>query len=1182
MAWMAHLRSYAVNFYAFHEPVSVIIYGMAGKFVHLHLHTEYSLLDGLTKTKKLTARIKEMGMDSVAITDHGAMYGAIEFYKQCLKDEVKPIIGMEAYTCLQDHRARPEKGERFQNFHLLLLAKDIEGYRNLMKITSIAHLEGYYYKPRISNDVLAKYSKGLVCTSACPAGELASHLIENDYEGAKKTAKWFLDVFGDDYYLEIQRHKYEEHIHANMQREIVEEQEKMARYEKRINDGVLKLSRELGIPIVATNDAHYLNREDAEAQDALVCVATGKEVSDTKRIRFIDTPEFYVKSVEQMSELFADIPEAIKNTVKIADECNLELTLGKFFFPKVEVPKGKTDNEYLMELAREALAEKFPKTAKEYKDRLEYELKIICDKGYASYFLIYYDLANWARKRKVPINVRGSVAGSLTTYVLGITIVDPIHFQVPFERFLNPYRPSAPDIDMDIADDMREEMLEYLRGRYGQTKVAQICTFGRMLARAAARDVARVLGYEYAVGDRISKLIPPPKQGFPVDIPKALELSPELKVLYDSDRDARKILDLAHEVEGSARHISVHAAGVVISPTNLTDFTPLQIDLRNGSKIITQYEMWSVEAVGLVKLDILGIRNLSILRESVRLAHEVEGVEVDLSSLPLDDKKTFEMLARGETMGVFQLSGSGMTRYLVELAPEKIEDIMLMIALFRPGPMNNIDEYIARKRGLKPVTYYHPKMEKFLDKSLGVLVYQDDLLYTAIEVAGYNWEEVDKFRKAVGKKIPEEMAKQHVIFVEGCMKHSGMTKKEAEGLWELFEPFQGYGFNKAHSASYGMIAYQTAYMKANYPVCYMAALMSAESGDTDKITAAIAECRRMGIKILPPDINESDFGFKIVKDEESLNKEAIRFGLSAIKNVGSAAIEAILEARSKGKFVSLADFFSRVDSRRVNKKVLESLAKVGAMSPFGTRAAVLSVMDEIREKAKPKIDNGQQGLFDDDGEDARVFEVSQVVNIEEFRDEELEAYERELLGFSLSAKPLEEVVGELMSYRTHKVGEIKDGGSGVVKVAGVITDFRKVITKKSAAEMAFVTVKDETGSIDVVVFPKLYSETKDIWPRKLGVLLSGKVEYRDEQVAILADSVETRESLSEGGSLSISIPKKTGLETLVKLKELLKAHPGEDKVFLVFDGSGGDKIPVPFTISWDAGLGQKINELFGV
>lgn len=1117
-------------------------------------------------------------MDTVAISDHGAMYGAIEFYKQCKAAEVKPIIGMEAYTCLVDHKMRPEKGEKFQNFHLLLLAKDEEGYKNLMKITSIAHLEGYYYRPRISNDVLTKYSKGLICTSACPAGELASYLIKDDLEGAKKTANWFLDVFGEDYYLEVQRHRYHEHIAPSMEQELREEQEKMVIYEKKINEGVMKLSRDLGIPVVATNDAHYLNREDATAQDVLVCVATGKEVSDTKRIRFIDTPEYYVKSPEEMSELFPDIPEAIKNTVKIAEKCNLELsTLGKWFFPKYEVPEKQTSDEYLKKIAHERLREKFGKVDTEKKERLDHELTIICDKGYASYFLIMMDMVNWANSQGIVTNTRGSAAGSLVSYVIGITTVDPIKYYLPFERFLNPFRPSPPDIDFDVSDNRRDEIIHYIGEKYGHDKVAQICTFGRMLARAAARDVARVLSYEYAVGDRISKLIPPPKQGFPVDVPKALSTSPELKTLYETDRDAKKILDLAHEVEGSARHVSVHAAGVVVSPTTLTDFTPIQKDPK-GDKIITQYEMHACEDVGLIKFDVLGIRNLSILGSCVDIVEAIRGKRVNLREIPLDDQKTFEMLGKGETMGVFQLASAGMTKWLIELKPERVEDLMAMVALYRPGPMQTIPEYIERKRDPSKVKFLDPRMEKFLGASYGLLVYQDDLLFCALDLAGYSWEEADKFRKAVGKKIPEEMAAQKEKFVAGIVTN-GQTEEFAETLWKLFEPFQAYGFNKAHAASYGIVAYQTAYMKANYPVEYMAALMTAESGDADKITSAISECRRMGIKILPPDINESDVGFKIVDDEESLDKRAIRFGLSAIKNVGKAAIEAILEVRDKGKFTSLADFFARVDSRRVNKKVLESLVKVGALTPFGPRAAVLEVMEEIREKVKPRIDNGQQGLFD--GEEViaeNKLEVVQITSTKEFSEDELQNYEKELLGFSLSARPIEEVLGELMEYRTHRVDEVKEGANGLIKIAGMVTEFRKVITRKSSAEMAFVTIKDETGSIDVVVFPKIFAETKNVWPKLGGVLITGKPDQREDQISVLADLVETTDDFGGNGNFLITIPKGADNQKLEKLKKILKANPGNNHVSLVFEGSEG-RIPVPFSVNWEKKLLSSVAEL---
>src|SRR5260221_3076998 len=838
------------------------------KFVHLHLHTEYSLLDGLSKISKLMTRVKEMNMDSVAITDHGTMYGAIEFYKKARQENVKPIIGVEAYTVLHDHKEKPEK-ERFNYNHLLLLAKDEEGYKNLMKITSIAHLEGYYYRPRIMREVIEKYSKGIICTSACVRGEIAQAIIDNDYEKAKKTAKWFTEVFNKDYYLEIQRHEYDKYV-SLAPSEMKQELQHQAETEKIVNDGIVKLSRDMGIPIIATNDAHYINQQDASAQDVLVCVATGRQVSETKRIRMVDTPTYYARSSEEMAKLFPELPDALENTVKIAEKCNLEIsTLGKWFFPKFKVPNDYKPDEYLVKLANEKLEETFPKPTKELKERLTHELTIINEKGYAPYFLIVMDLANWTRQNGIVTNTRGSAAGSLVSYVLGITTVNPITYYLPFERFLNPYRPSPPDIDFDVADNRRDEIIGYITQKYGADRVAQVCTFGRMLARASVRDVARVLGYEYGVGDRISKLIPPPKQGFPINIKKALAITPMLKELYDNDGDSKKILDLAEQVEGSARHISVHAAGVVVAPTEMTDFSPIQKE-PSGEKVITQYEMHAAEDVGLIKLDILGIRNLSILGLAIEIVKEKHGTEIDLHKIPLDDTKTFEMLARGETMGVFQLGSGGMTKYIKDLKPDKIEDLMAMVALYRPGPIAVIPEYIARKNNPKLIDYLDPRMEKFLGASYGLLVYQDDLLFCAMDLAGYSWEEADKFRKAVGKKIPEEMAAQKEKFTKGIVTN-GQTEDFAEMLWKLFEPFQAYGFNKAHAASYGMVADQTAYMKANSTVEYMTALLTSESGDKDKITKAINECRRMKIEEIQPDINKSDSGF-------TSHNEAIRFG----------------------------------------------------------------------------------------------------------------------------------------------------------------------------------------------------------------------------------------------------------------------------------------------------------------
>lgn len=1122
------------------------------KFVHLHVHTEYSLLDGLSTIPKLVSKVKELGMDAVAVTDHGAMYSAVEFYKEAKAQSIKPIIGMEGYMA-SNMRERTR-----ENYHLLLLAKNLEGYKNLMKLTSLAHIEGYYYKPRFDKETLKKFSKGLIIISACPLSEIGQALIADDHKLAKKTAEWFLKVFKADYYLEIQRHNFERWSDTPGVSEIAERANK-------VNQGVIKLSREFGIPLVATNDAHYVNEKDATAQDALVCIATGKTVNDTKRMRYLDTPDFYLKTPEEMINLFQDLPEAIDNTLEIAKKCDLEIELGKWYFPKFPLPPDTTDNEYLKKMARGKLKEKIPDYIDAEKERLEYELDIICNKGYAPYFLIVMDMVNWANERGIVTNTRGSAAGSLVSYVLGITTVNPITYYLPFERFLNPYRPSPPDIDFDVADDRREEIIHYITEKYGKNNVAQICTFGRMLSRAAVRDVARVLGYPYSTGDRIAKLVPPPKQGFPVTIPKALEEVPDLRELYKSDADTKKVLDLAIQIEGNARHLSVHAAGVVVAPTDIIDFSPIQKE-PSGDKIITQYEMHACEDVGLIKFDILGIRNLSILGSAVRIVKEERGVDIDLGNIPLDDKKTFTMLSHGDTMGTFQLGGSGMTKFLKELKPERVEDLMAMVALYRPGPISQIPEYIKRKNNPKLVKYLDPRMEKFLGASYGLIVYQDDLLFCALDLAGYTWEEADKFRKAVGKKIPKEMAAQKEKFIEGIVKN-GQTKVFAEELWKLFEPFQSYGFNKAHAASYGIIAYQTAYMKANFPVEYMTALLTAESKDIDKVSAAVNECRRIGIPVLPPDINESGVDFTIV------DKTSIRFGLSAVKNVGGAAINAILEARGSGNFASFADFLARVDGRRVNKKVLESLIKVGALSSFGNRATLLGSFDEIRNKvAKPKSNEGQSALFEVSAPSVSI----SLANIDEFGDEELQNLERQLLGFSLSARPIPELLGPLEHLSTHKIFEISgtETYGESVKLAAVVSEVRIIVTKNSGAEMAFVKLDDGTGVMEMVVFPRIFSQSRDFWIEGKPVLVAGKVDARGETPSLILEAIET--VVEPKAEVFIDIPKDTSKDKLAGLKSLLIASPGEKTAYLMI---GQEKIRLPFKISWDETLAKRITDI---
>ncbi len=1154
-------------------------------FVPLHVHTEYSLLDGLSQIKPLIKKAQEFDFNSMAITDHGVMYGAIEFYKSCKEANIKPIIGMEAYISKEKHTIKDPSKKTNAN-HLLLLAKNYQGYQNLMKLTSIGQLEGFYYKPRFDKETLKKYSQGLIVTSACPAGELAESLINDDWKKARNTVQWFLDIFHDDYYLEIQKHEYELYIPQAQDSKIKQDLEKMKQNEKIINDGIFKLSREFGVPIVATNDSHYINQDDAPAQDALVCVATGTTVDQVDRLRFIDSPSFYVRSQQEMETLFADIPEAITNTQIIADKCDVEITLGKWFFPKPQLPSGVSEEQELRsEIAR--LTSQRIEVNSNIEKRINYELDTICTKGYAGYFLIMAEFANWTKSRGIITNTRGSAAGSIVSYILGVTSVDPIKYYLPFERFLNPFRPSPPDIDLDIADNRRQEMIEFITQRFGKDKVAQICTFGRMMARASIKDIARVLGYEYSFGDQLAKQIPEGSQGFPMSINRALEESNELKVRYDTDKEAKKVIDLAKKVERNARHISVHAAAVVVAPDELTKFTPLQKETK-GEKVITQYEMHAAEDVGLIKFDILGITQLSIMNSALDIIEAMHGNRIDLEKIPLDDKPTFELLSRGETHGVFQLGSSGMTKWLVDLKATRVEDLMAMIALFRPGPMANIPEYIARKKGEKPIQYAHPKMAKFLESSFGILVYQDDLLFTALELAGYNWEEVDKFRKAVGKKIPEEMAKQHIKFVEGCQKHSDMSKSESENLWKLFEPFQGYGFNKAHAASYGMVSYRSAYLKANYPVEFMTALLTADTNDADKVTAGIEECRRMKIIVLPPDINSSQSSFTIEPNDKSLHNQAIRFGLTAIKNVGSAAVEAIVSERQTNAYQSIADFISRIDNRKVNKKVMESLIKVGALDAFGNRAALLQAADELKamadKQAKLAVKN-QSSLFQDSENDFSNMLHFPLPQVNDLPLEIKLSMEKELLGFYVTENPIAKKLSVIKAAITHRIDEIDIGKNynQIVKVGGYIKQIRQVTTKKNSKQMAFATLADETGEIDIVVFPKIFEQTKDCWQEEQILVVEGKVDFKEDKLNILADKITLVTPSGQSISLepdvhTLLIPRKTSQQQLVKINTLLKENTGDHKLTLMFE-NGGSKpklMILPFGVNFNADVRNQI------
>ena len=874
-------------------------------FTSLRTHSHYSLLSALPKIKALVSAAAKTGQTSLALTDYGNMYGAIEFYKECDKNGIKPILGAEVFLAPRD-LTHHEHGVDDHCFHLVLLAENNTGYQNLMRIISFGQIEGLFTKPRVTKEILKKYSDGIIALSGGLEGEIGHILKQADMERAAGALLEYQDIFGkDNFFLEVSHHPKLE-------------------YATDVFARTLELSKKTNAPIVASQNSHYLSPNDKKAHGTLMAIQENDDSRNAMRLIF-GADDFSFIDNATAAEYFKDFAGAIENTQVIAERCSVTLKLGSWNFPALTKDPTKTEDELVRELTFAGLSFREMELSDTVRDRLEYELKIIYDKGFSPYFLVVGDLLKFARQEGILTNIRGSVAGSLVTYLLGITNVDPLYYKLPFERFLNPERPSAPDIDMDFADNRRDEMLSYARTKYGAENVAQIGTFGTMMARGAVRDVARAMKYPYLVGDRISKMIPMGSQGFPMTIGKALELNPDLASDYAGDRETQEIIDMAKQLEGCARHISVHAAGVVISPRALTDFTPIQLDTKGDGKIITQYDMYSIEEAGLLKFDFLGIRNLAILEDAVREVGARYGVTVELDKIDIEDTKTFEMLARGETMGLFQLNGSGMTKYLKDLKPSTIFDINAMVALYRPGPLEMIPEYIKRKHNPDLIEYLDPRLEPILDQSYGVITYQDDVMLTAIHLAGYSWLEADKLRKAMGKKIPAEMEAQKQKLHDGFIKN-GLTEKKAAKLWELIVPFAAYGFNKAHAASYGRVAYQTAYMKANFPVAYMTAILTAESGNIDTIAEIVAECKRMQIEILPPDVNTSQGGFSIYKNPDT-GVESIRFGLHTIKNLGVEIGNAIIAERdTRASFATFSDFVHRVTHKNLNKKSLESLA----------------------------------------------------------------------------------------------------------------------------------------------------------------------------------------------------------------------------------------------------------------
>lgn len=1068
-------------------------------FVHLHNHSEFSLLDGLSKIPEMVKRTKDLGMKSIAITDHGNLYGAITFYKTCQEYGIKPIIGCEIYISKRTRHDK-EAGIDSESNHLILLAKNDKGYKNLMKIISIANLEGYYYRPRSDEELLREYHEGLICLSACLNGYISDPLMQNQNETAEKKAKTMVEIFGEDFYLELQKHPN------------IKEQDAL-------NEKIISLSRKLGIPLVATNDNHYIYPEDAMAQETLLCIQTQTTLSDKNRkLSMIDSPDFYIKSPEEMTGLFIQTPEAIDNTVKIAEKCNLEISIGKWIMPIFDVPDKKSPAEYIRRRIDENVKKKYAKVTPEIKERIDYELETILKKGYETYILIVADFVNWAKSKGITVGPgRGSNAGSIISYILGISDVDPLFFKLPFERFLNPERPSPPDIDLDFADNRRNEVIEYITEKYGRDKVAQIITFGTMEARGSVRDTGRAMGMPYIVPDRIAKMIPPGWQGHAMTIDKAMEQNPELRIAYTTEPETKKLLDLAKKLEGVARHASVHAAGVVIADKAITDYTPLQRE-TNGEKIITQYDMYSIgeDGVGLLKMDILGLRNLTIIQEALRFIKVNQNKNIDFSNITFDDKKTYELLASGETTGIFQLESSGMRRYIKDLKPTAIFDLQAMVALYRPGPMANIPEFIKRKHNPALIDYPEERLKDVLRESYGIITFQDDLLLTAIRLAGYSWLEADKLRKAVGKKIPSEMKKQHDKFIDGCIKN-GIKKEKAEKIWLLFEPFAGYGFGKAHAACYATIAYRTAYLKAHFPVEFMTALLTAESRGAsgpiknEKIAQGVAECKRLNVPVLPPDINKSGSEFSIE------NKTSIRFGLSAIKNVGEAAIGSILIERKDGPFKSLEDFCARIDLGAVNKKTVESLIKAGAMDSFGKRTNLLITYPQITENAhrvRKQKQEGQGTLFQEPEKKAKLSE--NISEISDFTENEKLAFEKEFLGLYLTSHPQMDNLLSLRNQVSHSIEVLEEQmeGSRVV-IGGLLDNMRRIFTKKNGNEMAFITISDEKGlAVECIIFPKIFEQYKNYLVKDTVIIISGKVDTKNEKPVIIAERISTLANFS--------------------------------------------------------------------
>jgi len=1051
-------------------------------FSHLHIHTQYSLLDGMCRIPQLVKRAKELGMDSLAITDHGAVYGVIEFYLAAREAGIKPIIGCEFYVAPNSRFSREASDKN--HYHLILLAKNQTGYHNLIQLATKAQLEGFYYKPRVDKELLQQYHQGLIALSACVSGEVPRLVLEGRLQEAKEAALWYKQIFGD-FYLEIQRHPIPE----------VEQ----------INQGLISLGGALDMPLVATNDVHYVNQEDASAHDLLLCIQTNSSIYDDKRVKMAGD-FFYLRSPQQMAELFKDIPQAIENTERIAQMCNLKLEFGRLHLPEIELPEGKSADQFLADLCHQSLHRYYPQPTPEIKERLDYELEVIRQTQFANYFLVVWDIVSFARKQNILFGVRGSAAASIVLHCLGITAIDPIENKLVFERFLNLERKELPDIDLDFEDDRRDEVISYVSQKYGTDHVAQIITFGTLGARAALRDVGRALGMPYSVVDRVARLIP---LGPGMTLGRALDENSELKNIYDEDATVSNLVNSAKRIEGIARHASTHAAGVVISKEPLTNYVPLQRVSKGNDEatVMTQFTMEDIARIGLLKMDFLGLANLTILGKAKEIIHQNRGTEIDLHLIPMNDAKTFELLSSGETAGVFQLEGAGMRRYIKELKPTSFSDIAAMVALYRPGPMEQIPTFIKAKHGVEPIRYPHPTLASILEETYGVIVYQEQVLFIVQAFAGYGLGQADIFRKAMGKKIPEVMKKERRNFIAGARKN-GFSDEVAAEVFALIEPFAGYAFNKAHSVSYALIAYQTAYLKANYPAEYITAFLITNADQSEKVASAVAECRRLGITVLPPDINCSQVTFSIENDSGTAD---IRFGLSAIKNVGLGAIEPIIAERSKGgDFKSVEDLCSRADLRGLNKRVLESLIKAGALDSLGDRGTLLNNTNRILSLAQREQhlrETGQSTMFDLWGEAMPVPVPSLDLQTVDTSIRERLVWERELMGVYFSEHPFSSFAAKITSENTILCGQVDAelAGQNVV-VAGMAASVRHLLTR-DGRPFASTVLEDLDGRIEVMVWPKVYATTKDLWQEGNILVVEGKIKLRDDQLQLNCDYV---------------------------------------------------------------------------